>query len=80
MKLTEPQRRHLRELIKPNGKILFWSPYGIEHRVVQALCRKGLLTAALGGGYGLTYELTEEGERIARGLADSLSDGAEGGG
>jgi hypothetical protein len=59
----------MRAMIDPDsGDVLYWHPWGAERRTVDALCRLGLLRVALGTLHGSSYELTEEGERVARGL------------
>ena len=68
-RLTEPQRRHLRELVNPaTGETRYWRPANVgERRCVAALRRMGLLD-----GSDVTlmdaYYLSETGLRLARSL------------
>jgi hypothetical protein len=67
-RLTEPQRRHLREMVNERGKTRYWRPANQgEQRCAMALQGLGLL-----GGSSITYSdayyLTDAGLALARGL------------
>lgn len=66
-RLTTAGRRHLSEMIGPDGQSLFWKPKGAgEHRVASKLHIAGLLMPS---GYGVrAYVLTPTGLRVARTL------------
>lgn len=67
--LSEPQKRHLREMVNEHGETRYWHPANQGERACAAkLKRLGLLE-----GSALTandaYWLSETGLKLARGLA-----------
>lgn len=66
--LTEPQKRHLRELVGPSGTTLFWRPANSgEQRCAQKLREIGLLEGSH-ISYSDAYYLSDFGLKLARGL------------
>lgn len=71
MKLTEPQRRHLSEMVNDEGNTRYWRPQNAgERRCAWALRKLGLLSGS-DTTYNDAYYLNDAGLALAKSLACS---------
>lgn len=69
VRLTEPQKRHLRELLGEDGVTFYWHPANSgERRCAFTLSKKGLLDSDYIAYHGPVYWLNERGNEVARDL------------